>query len=98
MTAAPAPRIAVARRSARAAVLFASATFFFLSGCASIGVGVGIPIGPFSIGVGAGSGGVSAGVSTGVGPVGVGVGVNQPWTSQRRGWGGDKHSHWQQQR
>ena len=49
-----------------------------LAGCStSAGVGVGVPVGPFSIGVGAGTGGVSAGISTGVGPVGVGVGVNQ---------------------
>ena len=48
-----------------------------LPGCGSVGVGFGIPIGPFSIGVGAGSGGVSLGVGTGVGPFGVGVGVNQ---------------------
>ena len=48
-----------------------------LSGCSSLGVGIGVPLGPFSIGVGAGRGGVSAGVGTGMGPVGVGVGVNQ---------------------
>jgi len=48
-----------------------------LGGCSSVGVGFGIPVGPFSIGVGAGTGGVSAGVGTGVGPFGVGVGVNQ---------------------
>ena len=48
-----------------------------LSACSSVGVGFGIPIGPFSIGVGAGTGGVSLGVGTGVGPFGVGVGVNQ---------------------
>ena len=48
-----------------------------LSACSSVGVGFGIPIGPFSIGVGAGTGGVSLGVGTGVGPLGVGVGVNQ---------------------
>lgn len=49
-----------------------------LAGCStSAGVGVGVPVGPFSIGVGAGTGGVSAGISTGAGPVGVGVGVNQ---------------------
>ena len=50
-----------------------------LSGCStpSAGVGVGIPVGPFSIGVGMGSGGLSAGVGTGWGPVGAGVGVNQ---------------------
>lgn len=50
-----------------------------LAGCGSVGagVGVGIPIGPFSLGVGLGSGGLSAGVGTGLGPLGVGVGVNQ---------------------
>jgi hypothetical protein len=48
-----------------------------LVGCSSVGVGFGIPVGPFSIGVGAGTGGVSAGIGTGVGPFGVGVGVNQ---------------------
>ena len=50
-----------------------------LAGCGSVGagVGVGIPVGPFSVGVGMGSGGLSAGVGTGVGPLGVGVGVNQ---------------------
>ena len=47
-----------------------------LSGCSSLGVGIGVPLGPFSVGVGVGRGGVSAGVGTGVGPVGVGVGVN----------------------
>lgn len=46
-----------------------------LAGC--VGMGIGVPIGPFSVGIGVGSGGVSAGVGTGVGPVGVGVGVNQ---------------------
>ena len=48
-----------------------------LSACSSLGVGIGVPLGPFSIGIGAGRGGVSAGVGTGLGPVGVGVGVNQ---------------------
>ncbi|PIG07413.1 hypothetical protein [Comamonas sp. 26] len=50
-----------------------------LPGCSSVGagIGVGIPVGPFSVGVGLGSGGLSAGVGTGLGPVGVGVGVNQ---------------------
>jgi hypothetical protein len=50
-----------------------------LAGCSSVGagVGVGVPVGPFSVGVGLGSGGLSAGVGTGLGPVGVGVGVNQ---------------------
>lgn len=59
-----------------AAMLGVAAT---LAGCGSVGagVGVGIPVGPFSVGVGLGSGGLSAGVGTGVGPLGVGVGVNQ---------------------
>ena len=48
-----------------------------LSACGSVGVGIGVPLGPLSVGVGLGSGGVSAGVGTGIGPVGVGVGVNQ---------------------
>ncbi|WP_439329910.1 hypothetical protein [Comamonas guangdongensis] len=50
-----------------------------VAGCSSVGagVGVGVPVGPFSVGVGLGSGGLSAGVGTGVGPLGVGVGVNQ---------------------
>ena len=48
-----------------------------LTGCASVGVGFGIPVGPFTIGVGAGSGGLTAGIGTGVGPFSVGVGVNQ---------------------
>lgn len=50
-----------------------------LTGCGSVGagIGVGIPVGPVSVGVGLGSGGLSAGVGTGLGPVGVGVGVNQ---------------------
>ena len=50
-----------------------------LAGCGTVGagIGVGIPIGPFSLGVGLGSGGLSAGVGTGLGPLGVGVGVNQ---------------------
>lgn len=50
-----------------------------LSGCGSVGggVGIGVPVGPVSIGVGVGTGGVSAGMGVGAGPVGVGVGVNQ---------------------
>ena len=48
-----------------------------LLGACAAGVGIGIPVGPFTLGVGVGSGGVSAGVGTGVGPLGVGVGVNQ---------------------
>jgi hypothetical protein len=59
------------------AVAAASLAVLSLAGCNSVGVGFGIPVGPFSIGVGAGTGGVSAGVGTGVGPFGVGVGVNQ---------------------
>lgn len=46
-----------------------------LAACGSVGVGVGIPLGPLSVGVGLGSGGPSLGVGTGIGPVGVGVGV-----------------------
>ena len=48
-----------------------------LSACGSVGIGIGVPLGPLSVGVGLGSGGLSAGVGTGIGPVGVGVGVNQ---------------------
>lgn len=47
-----------------------------LGGCGSMGVGVGIPVGPFTLGVGAGSGGPSLGLGTGIGPLGAGVGVN----------------------
>jgi hypothetical protein len=47
-----------------------------LGGCASVGAGFSLPIGPFSIGVGASNSGVSLGVGASVGPVGVGVGVN----------------------
>lgn len=56
------------------ATLFLAA---LLGGCASVGVGFGIPVGPVTIGVGASNGGVSLGVGAGVGPVGVGVGVDQ---------------------
>ena len=56
---------------------FTTVTAMSLAGCNSVGIGIAIPIGPFSIGVGAGTGGVSAGVGTGVRPSGVGVGVNQ---------------------
>lgn len=52
-----------------------TALLLSLAGCNSIGVGVGIPVGPFSVGVGMGSGGPSVGVGTGVGPFGVGVGM-----------------------
>lgn len=47
-----------------------------LSGCASVGAGINLPIGPFSIGIGANNNGLSVGVGTSVGPVGVNVGVN----------------------
>jgi hypothetical protein len=57
--------------------VFIALNALLLAGCNSVGIGVGIPLGPFSVGVGAGTGGVSAGVGTGVGPFGVGVGVNQ---------------------
>ena len=57
-------------RLATTAVLLAA-----LAGCNSMGVGIGIPVGPLSVGVGMGSGGPSLGVGTGLGPLGVGVGV-----------------------
>ena len=60
---------AISRLAATATLLAA------LVGCSSVGVGIGIPVGPLSVGVGMGSGGPSLGVGTGVGPVGVGVGV-----------------------
>lgn len=63
----PLPRIS---RIAVTATLLAA-----LAGCNSMGVGIGIPVGPLSVGVGMGSGGPSLGVGTGVGPLGVGVGV-----------------------
>jgi len=58
---------------ALAALLGAAA----MSGCSSVGGGVGlsVPIGPFSIGVGVGSGGLTAGVGASAGPLSVGVGV-----------------------
>ena len=68
-------------RLAATAVLFAA-----LAGCNSMGVGIGIPVGPLSVGVGMGSGGPSLGVGTGVGPVGVGVGVHPG--GQVTGYGG----------
>jgi len=63
----PLPRIS---RLATTVTLLAA-----LAGCNSVGVGVGIPVGPLSVGVGMGSGGPSLGVGTGWGPLGVGVGV-----------------------
>lgn len=68
-------------RLAAVAVLLAA-----LAGCNSMGVGIGIPVGPLSVGVGLGSGGPSLGVGTGVGPVGVGVGVHPG--GQVTGYGG----------
>jgi hypothetical protein len=57
--------------------LLALALAATLAGCASLGVGLGIPAGPFSLGLGLGSdGGVTAGVGAGYGPLGIGVGVN----------------------
>lgn len=57
-------------------LFFALAMAATLGGCAA-GVGVSVPVGPFSVGVGVNSrGDVSAGAGTRVGPVGVGVGVN----------------------
>ena len=52
------------------------ATALLLGGCSSLGVGVGIPLGPFTLGVGANSGGPSLGLGIGIGPFGAGVGVN----------------------
>ena len=66
-------RMSCMPRLSRFSLLLAPA---LLAGCYA-GLGLGIPVGPFSIGVGVGTGGVSAGIGTGVGPVGVGVGVNQ---------------------
>lgn len=60
----------------KASAIFLVAASLALSGCGSLGIGVGIPVGPFSVGVGGGAGGLSVGVGTGVGPFGVGVGVN----------------------
>lgn len=58
--------------------LLALALATTLAGCSSLGVGLGIPVGPFSLGIGLGSdGGVTAGVGTGYGPLGIGVGVNE---------------------
>lgn len=68
-----------ARTAALLLTTTAVAALIGLTGCSSVGggVGVSVPIGPFSIGLGVGSdGGVTAGVGTSVGPVGVGVGVN----------------------
>lgn len=75
MTSSPFTSAFYLRGSACAALLACAV----LAGCGSVGagVGIGIPVGPFSVGVGLGSGGLSAGVGTGLGPVGVGVGVNQ---------------------
>lgn len=58
----------------RCALVLATA---MLGACSSVGVGVGIPVGPVTIGVGASNHGVNLGVGTSVGPVGVGVGVDQ---------------------
>ena len=52
------------------------AAVLLLGGCSSVGVGIGVPLGPFTLGVGTGSGGPSLGLGTGIGPFGAGVGVN----------------------
>ena len=66
--------------AARAVLTWIIAIFSgtLLTGCASVGVGVSFPIGPFgSVGVGVGSGGrVGASVGVGVGPATVGVGTS----------------------
>lgn len=77
------PMLSLPRISTLAAT---TALLAALAGCNSVGVGVGIPVGPLSVGVGMGSGGPSLGVGTGWGPVGVGVGV-QPG-GQVTGYGG----------
>ena len=61
---------------------FASLLLCTLTGCASMGVGVSIPVGPMSIGLGVGSGGVSVGASTSAGPVTAGVGVKSNGNSR----------------
>ena len=58
-----------------AASLCLAATLL-LGGCSTVGVGIGIPLGPFTLGVGTNSGGPSLGLGTGIGPFGAGVGVN----------------------
>ena len=52
------------------------AAALLLGGCSTVGVGIGIPLGPFTLGVGANSSGPSLGLGTGIGPFGAGVGVN----------------------
>ena len=66
------------RRFARAPVTagLCLATALLLGGCSNLGVGIGVPLGPFTLGVGANSGGPSLGLGTGIGPLGAGVGVN----------------------
>ena len=76
----PMYQLAIPRLAATAVLLAA------LAGCNSMGVGIGIPVGPLSVGVGIGSGGPSLGVGTGLGPVGVGVGVHPG--GQVTGYGG----------
>jgi len=70
----PATRHRPAKRHWLAGLSLSAA--LLLGGCASVGAGFSLPVGPFSIGVGASNRGVSLGVGTSVGPVGVGVGVN----------------------
>ena len=77
-----ATRARPARRSAGRGPALALAALLgavAVSGCSSVGGGVGlsVPIGPFSVGVGVGSGGLSAGVGTRAGPLSVGVGVDR---------------------
>lgn len=71
----PAPILSF--RSLLLALSLGAAALLAACGHVGAGVGVGIPVGPFSVGVGVGSGGLSAGVGAGAGPLGVGVGVNQ---------------------
>ena len=73
---APCPHAPSRLRARRTLALPAALLLALLGGCGSVGVGVGIPVGPFTLGVGTGSGGPSLGLGTGVGPFGAGVGIN----------------------
>ena len=70
------PRVYFRLRAGLVRAVPAAWLLALLGGCSSVGVGVGIPVGPFTLGVGTGSGGPSLGLGTGIGPLGAGVGVN----------------------
>lgn len=66
------------RRLRPVALAFVASAALLLTGCASIGagVGIGIPLLPgLSLSIRVGSGGPSIGLSTGWGPLGAGVGI-----------------------